>query len=386
MAELSKADLGKRGNEETMVKKFFHMNGLMDTFLHKDGQFKPHAMVLIMDDEEHPFEYDEKDRYDELVARVRSILERKNNRDKVLFVGRFVNTNQVKTVPITEMVKTEEFGGQTGGKKINLGIKFENDFYESLRCELACDNKNTPYSKEAKNLIEQIGKEVKVGYADVEAVGGKNQPRPLAGGSGGLYVTAGGSKSKDIGSTVTDITTFWGPNKKEVYLSLKYGNTLTFINSGVGKIFTPDDYKKSFVGYSNPIGKEIFRMFGIDPIMYAKVFNEYPHKGKMPTVDVTSKCDKAAIQDLLQYAIGYGYWMVHGGTTGGVKMYEMDQAYMKKASQITGSVKLMYGGSQGKGKRLDIHLESSVYKFMFNLRNKQSGLYPSHIMCDYKKK
>jgi hypothetical protein len=23
---------------------------------------------------------------------------------------------------------------------------------------------------------------------------------------------------------------------------------------------------------------------------------------------------------------------------------------------------------------------------MFNLRNKQSGLYPSHIMCDYKKK
>ena len=127
-------------------------------------------------------------------------------------------------------------------------------------------------------------------------------------------------------------------------------------------------------------------MFGIDPITYAKVFNDYPHKTKMPTVDVTSKCDKAAIQDLLQYAIGYGYWMVHGGTSGGVKMYEIDQQYMRKASTISGSVKLMYGGSQGKGKRLDIHLESSVYKFMFNLRNKQSGLYPSHIMCDYKKK
>lgn len=386
MAELKKADLGKRGNEETMVKKFLHMDGLMDTFLHKDGQFKPHAMVLDMDGEEHPYEHDEDDRYDELLARVRSIIERKKNTDKILFVGKFVNTNQVKTVPITEMVKTEEFGGQTGGKKINLGIKFENDFYESLRCELACECKPTTYKKDAQNLIEQIGKDVKVGFSDVEAVGGKNQPRPLAGGSGGLYVTAGGSKSKDIGSTVTDITTFWGPNKKEVYLSLKYGNTLTFINSGVGKIFTPDDYKKSFVGYSNPIGKEIFRMFGIDPIMYAKVFNEYPHKGKMPTVDVTSKCDKAAIQDLLQYAIGYGYWMVHGGTSGGVKMYEMDQAYMKKAATISGSVKLMYGGSQGKGKRLDIHLESSVYKFMFNLRNKQSGLYPSHIMCDYKKK
>ena len=386
MAELKKADLGKRGNEETMVKKFLHMNGLMDTFLHKDGQFKPHAMVLVMNDEEHPFENDENDRYDELIARVRSILERKNNRDKILFVGRFVNTNQVKTVPITEMVKTEEFGGQTGGKKINLGIKFENDFYESLRCELACECKPTPYKKEAQSLIEQIGKEVSVGYSDVEAVGGKNQPRPLAGGSSGLYVTAGGSKSKDIGGTVTDITTYWGPNKDPVFLSLKYGNTLTFINSGVGRIFTPDDYKNYFEGYTNPIGKEIFRMFGIDPIMYAKVFNDYPHKTKMPTVDVTSECDKAAIQDLLQYAIGYGYYMVHGGTTGGVQMYEMDQAYMKKASRISGKIEIMYGGSRGKGKRVDIHMESSVYRFMWNLRNKQSGLYPSHIMCDYKKK
>jgi len=386
MAELSKADLGKRGNEETIVKKFLHMNGVVDTFLHKDGQFKPHALVIVQDDEEHPFEHDEKDRYDELLARVRSVLERKNNRDKILFVGKFVNTNQVKTVPITEMVKTEEFGGQVGGKKINLGIKFENDFYESLKCELGCSKDNTTYAKEVKSLVEQIGKEVKVGYSDVEAVGGKNQPRPLAGGSGGLYVTAQNQKTKNIGSTVTDITTYWGPKKEPVFLSLKYGNTLTFINSGVGKIFTADDYKKYFEGYNNAIGKEIFRMFGIDPILYAKTFNDYPHKTKMPMVDVTNKCDKAAIQDLLQYAIGYGYWMVHGGTSGGVKMYEIDEAYMKKASTITGSVKLMYGGSQGKGKRLDIHMESSVYKFMWNLRNKQSGLYPSHIMCDYKKK
>ena len=386
MAELSKADLGKRGNEETIVKKFLHMDNLMDTFLHKDGQFKPHAMVIVMDDEEHPFEHDEKNRYKELLMRIKSVLERSNSRDKILFVGRFVNTNQVKTVPITQMVKTEEFGGQTGGKRVNLGIKFEKDFYESLRCELACQCKPTAYKKEAQTLVEKIGKDENVGFSDVAAVGGKNQPRPLVGGSGGLYVTAGGTKTKNIGSTVTDITTFWGPKKEEVYLSLKYGNTLTFINSGVGKIFTADDYKNYFEGYTNPIGKEIFRMFGIDPVTYAKVFNDYPHKKRMPTIDVTSKCDKQAIQDLLQYAIGYGYWMVHGGTTGGVQIYEVDESYMKKASTISGSVKLMYGGTQGKGKRLDIHLESSVYKFMFNLRNKQSGLYPSHIMCDYKKK
>jgi len=384
MAELKKADLGKRGNEETLVNKFFHVHGLMDVFLHKDGQFKPEALIIVEDGEEiDVFESDEDDRRDEALARVRRVIERNKGRDKLLFTGRFVNTNKIQTVSLTELVKTEEFGGQTGGKRINLGIKFEKDFYESLRCELACECKQTPYMKEAKSLIEEIGKDVGVGFSDVAADGSRNQSRPLAGGSGGLHV---GDKKKDIGSVVTDITTFWGPRKKPVYLSLKYGNTLTFINSGVKGIFADADYKNNFEGYSNPIGLEIFRMFGIDPITYAKTFNAYPHKKSMPTVDVTSKCDKGAIQNLLQYAIGYGYWMVHGGGTGGMKIYEIDQAYMQKASTITGQVKLMYGGSQGKGKRLDIHMESSLYKFMFNLRNKQSGLYPSHIMCDYKKK
>lgn len=387
MAELSKADLGKRGNEETLVDKFFGLNGLLDTLLHKDGQFKAEAMVFVEGgDQVEAFQQDEKNRRDEAVARVRQVVERKKGTDKILFTGKFINTNQIKTVPSTELVKTEEFGGQTGGKKINLGIKFENDFYDSLREELSSSGKKSSYQKDVQKLIEDIGKVEKCAYADVVAEGGKNQPRPLSGGAGGLYVTAGGSKKKDIGSTVTDITTNWGPDKKPVYLSLKYGNTLTFINSGVGKIFTADDYKNYFKNYSNPIGKEIFRIFGIDPVLYAKTFNEYPHKTKMPTVDVTNKCDKQAIKDLLQYAIGHGYWMVHGGTSGGVKMYQIDEAYMRKASSITGSVKLMYGGSMGKGKRLDIHMESSVYKFMWNLRNKQSGLYPSHIMCDYKKK
>ena len=57
-----------------------------------------------------------------------------------------------------------------------------------------------------------------------------------------------------------------------------------------------------------------------NPNVFAKTFNDYPHKTKMPSVDVTNKCDKIAIQDLLQYAIGYGYWMVHGGGPGGVKI------------------------------------------------------------------
>ena len=167
-------------------------------------------------------------------------------------------------------------------------------------------------------------------------------------------------------------------------MSLKFGDTLTFINSGVGKIFKEVDYKNHFNGYNNSIGNAIFKMFDIDKIEYANVFNKYGkgYKGKKVTA---KNPDKNAIEDLLEYAIGYGYWMVHGKGNK-VSCYEMNEAYMKKSAKITGNIELHYGGSRGSGKRLDIHCESSEYKFMFNLRNKQGGKYPSHIMCDYKKK
>ena len=383
MAELTKSDLSKRGNDETLINKFFGQQGLVDTFLHKDGQFKPTAIVFEENNNQiDAFEDNQNNRSSEALSRVKNILERNQRSDKILFTGKFLNTNKIKTVPLTEMVKTEEFGGQVGGKKINLGIKFEKDFYESLICELGCSSTSTKYAKDAKKLIEAVGKVKKSGFSEVKAVGGKNKPRPLSY-SSGLYVSAGGKKTKEIGSTITDITTKFG-GKDEVYLSLKFGDTLTFINSGVGKIFAVNDYKKNFDNYKNPIGREIFNMFAIDKVEFANIFNNYgKYKGKK--VDVTGKCNKRSIENLLQYAIGYGYWMVHAKGNK-LDMFQVTESYMKKSAKLTGRVVLHYGGARGSGKRLDIHCESNNYKFMFNLRNKQSGLYPSHIMCDYKKK
>jgi len=41
----------------------------------------------------------------------------------------------------------------------------------------------------------------------------------------------------------------------------------------------------------------------------------------------------------------------------------------------------------GMGIGVNMTCESSKYKFTFNIRNKQaSGPFPTHIMCDYKKK
>ena len=389
MASFISKDTLKKRADEILVKKFFALDGLMNVFSCKkpsqEGQFIPEAMVFMVDgDEIAAFQKDQKEDYEEALARVQENMNLSGQRNKILFTGNWKNDNKVETLSLTDFLKTEEFGGQ-GAKKVNLGIQFENDFYKSLDCEVQCVCKHTKYEKDAQKLIQLINDEydVKGGLSKVEAVGGKNKPRPLMY-NGGLYVTAGGKKTKNIGSTVTDITTIFG-GTKEVYLSLKFGDTLTFINSGVGKVFLQKDYETQFKSYNNKIGNAIFDMFAIDKIEYANVFNKYGKGYKGKKVDVTSDADKSAIEDLLQYAIGYGYYMVHAkGNT--VDCYEMDEAYMKKAAKIKGKIMLNYGGSTGKGKRLDIHLESSVYKFMFNLRNKQGGKYPSHIMCDYKKK
>ena len=162
-----------------------------------------------------------------------------------------------------------------GAKRPNLGIQFEKDFFKSLDCEVQCVCKHTKYEKDAQKLVQLINEkhDIKGGLSGVQAVGGKNQPRPLMY-SGGLYVTAGGKKTKNIGSTVTDITTIFG-GEKEIYLSLKFGETLTFINSGVGKVFLQKDYETQFKNYNNNIGNAIFDMFAIDKIEYANVFNKY---------------------------------------------------------------------------------------------------------------
>ncbi len=392
MANLDKTQLKKDNREEIILKKFFHLPGHMNIFSVKrknkspnEGQFVPEVIVFEEGGSEvAAYETDQVSDYREIRSRFHKFMESKGKGNSVLFTGKWKNDNKIETIDLKDLEKTEEFGGQTGGKRVNLGIQFEKDFYKSLNCEVQCSCEHTKYEDAAKKLVEEINNKYKPkgGLSNVDAVGGRNQPRPLKRGNGGIVV---GTGKKDIGSTITDITTTWGGKDKQ-YLSLKYGNTLTFINSGVGKIFTKEDYKNSFSGYKNSIGNAIFDMFAIDRVEYAKIFNNYGKGYKGSQVKVTKKANKSKIQDLLEYAIGHGYWMVHGKAGTGVDIYEVTESYMKRAATPMGDITLHYGGSTGRGKRLDIHMESSEYKFMWNLRNKQGGTYPSHIMCDYKKK
>ena len=61
----------------------------------------------------------------------------------------------------------------------------------------------------------------------------------------------------------------------------------------------------------------------------------------------------------------------------------MDETAMKAAAKV-GTCTVHYGGKTGKGKRIDMEMKSSYYKFKLNIRDTQGkDGYPTRMMCDF---
>ena len=56
--------------------------------------------------------------------------------------------------------------------------------------------------------------------------------------------------------------------------------------------------------------------------------------------------------------------------------------YTKYADPI-GNIEIIYP-EPGTAKRIDIKVKTQRMEIKYNIRNKQGGIYPSHIMADYK--
>ena len=65
---------------------------------------------------------------------------------------------------------------------------------------------------------------------------------------------------------------------------------------------------------------------------------------------------------------------------------KMDEPTMKMSSKV-GPIKIYYGGKTGRGKRIDMEMESRNYIFKLNIRDTQgTDGYPTRMMCDFKTK
>lgn len=379
MATLSKAQLKKRNSLEVLRDKFFGQNGMVNMFVGPEGQFHPAALIIETPQGEYAYEPKDISEMESALGRISEFMEVRGA--KLYFTGKYANTGKVTSLSLDKLEKTSEFGGQ-GAKsgKQNLGLVFEKDLFDSLVGYYETGKPTGKYGKQAKEIIDTQGKKVKKPLTEVVAVGELNQKRPLSISGTSLNL---GSGAVDIGSTVTDITLKYNGNT-EVYLSLKFGNTLAFANIGVGTVFKESEMK---AGKMNQNAKTICKVFGLSETSFSETFANYPHAKKLQNnqQDVTSTCDKNAISNLLRQMVGKGYVMVHGKGSN-VEVYDIDDAFWRSATSLTGKITAFYGGVTGKGKKVIVSCESAKYKFQFNFRNKQSGTFPSHIMCDYQKK
>jgi hypothetical protein len=213
----------------------------------------------------------------------------------------------------------------------------------------------------------------------VKDTGSKNTSRPIVATKTSLYIEP--NSALKHGALLADVKVHHKSGVSN--LSLKYGKTLTFMNAGVMQIFKESEMKTREI--KNEVGKNILAAFGIDEELFCEVFNQY---GKKSFKDESGKkklngAQKKLLSNLLSTGIGADYWMVHGQENKSVNFYYMDETKNKTASAAPDEVLINYGGAGGRAKRLDVEFSNTYFDFSLNIRNKQSGVYPSHIMLDY---
>ena len=291
------------------------------------------------------------------------------------------NLNSIKSEARIIKLRLRFGNGSLGGRGAkNKGNLFEEQFKVDLENYDEGEQINSAVERPIKDLYKMY-KLSKYKKFNVKLEGGKNTPRPFI---FGPYIIVQSAKQKglDLGTTVTDLTLKDG-DKPKVYLSLKYGDTTTFFNSGIRTVLTPQEIKKGKILNKN--GKRILDMFGIDEKLFCDTFNGKLKKGVI--VDVWPKMkpnQRLALEKLIESGIGFGYHVVHKFKSGVIKSFKVDRAYMQKASKPK-SLTIYYGGKTGTGKRINMEIFTPTYKLPLNIRDTQGGDgYPTRMMCDFK--
>lgn len=385
-----------QGRTHIFLSKMYEDDGYKNAFLTDNGLIMIHDATIEYNGLKITYDQDSINSTKEFPVFKAHWLQAANakGRKKLTFSVSSLTGHRIFDLELNKFKKTDEFGGRSSdGPKVNLGNEFEDHWQQDSKKFLEGKIKGPRYISKIAEINERFESETNLGLVDTVQEGGKNQPRPLMMNGNNIVVSAGGQLSEEMGSTLTDITYFYGPNRVPKYLSLKFGPSVTFFNCGVKgtrkgslQMFLDDELKNYNITTS--AGKRFLEIFGIDPVRFCQSFADYPRNKPIPNHKEVSKTyDKGAIEDLLKSGIGRGYTMVHNtGTRGnayGVHIYDVDAAYMRAASTLTGGVTIYYGGRDGKGKRVDMVCESTKYEFSFNIRNKQGGQFPSHVMCDY---
>lgn len=267
--------------------------------------------------------------------------------------------------------------GSRGGNGIfSKGFSFESNLENDLKRFVAegLTSSEFFYKDLVIDLVKrfELEKATKIEVTDT-SVNDTYRPLKLVGGMILIDDTNSASKIADLTLNV---------NEGERYLSLKYAaGTVAFFNIGVAKILSPKEIANGLI--TNAQGKALLETFNLDNETFCSVFNNYgdvnfkdKHIRFKPTNEIST---------FLKSGFGNGYTMINL-LKKGFAVSEVNDDFLRKNSNIVSDVLIRYGGSSGDGKRIDIMFSTEEYDFLLAIRNKQGGLYPSHIICNYSHK
>lgn len=242
----------------------------------------------------------------------------------------------------------------------------------------------------------------KNGMQSIHSCGSLNNRRPLMMTNDGQIVV-GDSDIASTGDKVADVKVDTVGRRGTINLSLKSGTTVSFCNAGVSKLFPASSFAKYLEDERNGIleyhggsangmtGNDLLQFFGIDPIKFADVFVQY-HNDKDSKKIKSAKKDEEDVTQLIASnpnfykfvcsVIGYDYILIHEL---GPDIHCYDLKSQEDLDNFIGRLeyaKVLYP-INGEAKRIDIVVKYSNIIIKFNIRNKQSGIFPSHLMSDY---
>ena len=282
------------------------------------------------------------------------------------------------TVSWTKLFKGDFSGYDKGLASKNKGNAFEEEFVKNF------------FSIYKQELESALRLKTPIVIDDLEnsisSDGELNTRRPLTIQGGMLKCFAIGQKDNNIGRAVTDVT-IYPENDEPLYLSLKYGSTVTFVNVGIRKELPVQAIMDNAPQNFTQKGKMLLDLFGIDTDKFCNAFNSYSKKSSKSAkieVDTTNNIDKKRLMEFIKSVVGYGYVLVHRDAKGKVHYYDMrtEKDMISMIGNDIESCIVKYPTSSEK--RVDIFVELKGLSLKFNIRSKDGGQYPTHIMSDYK--
>lgn len=242
----------------------------------------------------------------------------------------------------------------------------------------------------------------KNGMQSIHSCGSLNNRRPLMMTNDGQIVV-GDSDIASTGDKVADVKVDTVGRRGTINLSLKSGTTVSFCNAGVSKLFPASSFAKYLEDERNGIleyhggsangmtGNDLLQFFGIDPIKFADVFVQYRNDKDSKKIKSAKKDEEDVTQLIASNpnfykfvcsVIGYDYILIHEL---GPDIHCYDLKTQEDLDNFIGRLeyaKVLYP-INGEAKRIDIVVKYSNIIIKFNIRNKQSGIFPSHLMSDY---